>query len=211
MDTESPLRPRNSTASSPPAPNEQIRESAGRHVEPDVAQCGLSSNVYYANLTPVQGNDQPSDRLHDAPALQKSSNDPIVWLSDGERWDGLIGTYSHLGMEEDGLFYEVGGVYERYEDQEGVPFVPSSFANLDLARLTAWGYVLFFVTLFAIVLPAIGVAQVLGVEQLSHSLRMPAAILGLALWGVLFLVGRVFLETKNITVLRRKKTGNDKT
>jgi hypothetical protein len=87
--------------------------------------------------------------------------------------------------------------------------VPNSFANLDLTRLTVWGWLLLLITPFVIILPAIGIGNLLGVERLPHVLHMPAAMLGLPLWGVLFLLGRVALESRKLTVVRRKKTGKD--
>ncbi len=209
MDTGPTRREPNQAGLPHPTGHEQIQESDNKIIELGVSQCDSMSNVFFAYATPMQDEDKPSDGLSVNPVPQVSLNEPATWLSQSERWDGVIGYYQVVKEEEGKYFLEIGEVHEQSGDQESVPMVPDSFANLDLTRLTVWGWLLLLVTPFAIILPAIGLGNPLGVEQLPHSLHMPAAMLGLPLWGVLFLLGRVALESRNLTVVRRKKTGKD--
>jgi hypothetical protein len=168
-------------------------------------------NVFFAYATSTQGDDAATYGLPAEPAKHGTFDGSLVCLSESEQWNGVIGTYVQLGKNEDGTgFLECGEVHEQYENQD-IPFLPNSVANLDLARLTVWGWILLLSSPFAIVLPAIGVGEVIGVEQLPQSLRWPAAMIFLPVWGFLFILGRVALESQNITVVRRKKTAEEST
>lgn len=208
MDTEPPRREPNQVALPHPTGHDEIHESDNKGDEVSLSQYDAMSNVFFACATPMRDEEEPLTGLTGNPVPQISVNEPVIWLPQGERWDGVIGTYVRMAKNDEGVdFLEFGAVHEQPESQERLPFVPSSFANLDLARVTAWGWILWLGTSFATLLTAIAsgqVLRVLGVGQLPQFLLMPAAILVLGLWGVLFVLGRVALESRNVTVVRRK-------
>ena len=197
MNRQSPRSEPDSTESTSEAGCEQTRESDQAHVDADASELGSPFDVLVTYVTPTQG--EPSDGL-------------LVEPTQGERLDGVVGHFSQIKDSKDGgTVIEFGEVHEQSEnqdaEQEDLPFVPNSFANLDLPRLTVWGWILLLGSPFAIIIPLMGVGHLLGVEQLPNLLHEHATMLFLALWGALFVGGRIFLESRNVPVVRRKKVG----
>ena len=213
-----------STESTSEAGCEQTRESDQPHVDADASELGSPLDAFVSYVTPLQGElldelplkstqDEPSDRLPVEPMQGEPSDRILAELltpTQGERLDGVVGYSSRVIESKDGgTVFEFGEVHEQSEnqdaEQEDLPMVPNSFANLDLARVTVWGWLLLVGSLFAIIIPVMGVGQLLGVERIPGYLSFPAGMLLLALWGGLFVGGRIFLESRNIRVVRRKK------
>jgi hypothetical protein len=121
----------------------------------------------------------------------------------GEELEGLARHYAGKTENSDGTpVLEIGEVDERPGPQaaeESIPGVPSSFANLDLGRLTVWGWILLLAS-------AIVPFTIFGVlETFVHiDQNLFFGMLLLGLWGVIFIAGREVLESRNVTVVRRK-------
>ncbi len=124
----------------------------------------------------------------------------LVELSGGEKLDGSIGSYARLSENHGGGTYEYGEIYAEQRNQESVPFLPDSIANLDLARLTVWGWGLLLGSFIGAVAASAGIANLLGIERFP---KQVIVIPALGMWIVAFLFGRVLLESNNFIVLRR--------
>ena len=226
MNSKSPRSEPDSTESTSEAGCEQTRESDQPHVDADASELGSPLDAFVSYVMPTQGEpldglpvestqDEPSDRLPVEPMQGEPSDRILAELrspTQGERLDGVVAYSTRMIENKDGGFVlEFGEVHDQSEnqdaEQEDLPMVPNSFANLDLARVTVWGWILLVGSLFATIIPLMGVLQLLGVDRIPGSLSFPAGMLLLALWGGLFVGGRIFLESRNIPVIRRKKVG----
>ena len=207
MDPKSPRREPDAIALPPPTDREETDESRVPH---DVSQCDLTSNIFFVYATPPQVEKQPSDSLPVEPINYGTLDNSVVWLSEGERWDGVNGTFMRIAKEEDGTaFLELGEVHQQCEKQDSLPMVPDSFANLDLARLTVWGWILLLISSFSVVFSAIVVGQMLGIEKVTPSMQWPVGMIGLSLCGALFILGRSALESRDVIVVRRSKAAKN--
>lgn len=121
----------------------------------------------------------------------------------GEVLEGLAGHYvGKIGNDEGTPVSEIGEVDERSGHQaaeESIPGVPSSFANLDLGRLTVWGWILL---LASGIMPAAIFGALKDIVHFESNPFLGMPLLGL--WGVIFIGVRAVLESRNVTIVRRK-------